>query len=259
MQKVQAVRKSSLTFAPEAGSQRMRNIINKGLTEEDILAGVRTAFSGGWQRIKLYFMIGLPGETDEDILAIAQLCEKVLDTYYEGGKKARPPSIVISISGFVPKPFTPLQWAAQNNREEIARKQNLLRSCIRKRQITLNYHDSLLSSVEGAISRGNRRTGAAIIRAWELGARFDGWSDHFKFETWRQAFEDVGLDISLAGERERNLDDILPWSHINTGVTTAYLLQERQNALDEAVTPNCRESCSACGAQVFRGGVCYEQ
>ena len=260
MQKVQAVRKSSLTFAPEAGSQRMRDIINKGLTEEQILTGIKTAFSGGWQRIKLYFMIGLPGETDEDILGIAKLCEKVVEAYYEGkdGKKARPVSVAVSVSGFVPKPFTPFQWEGQNSREEIARKQSLIRGAIRKRQISLSYHDSLLSSVEGAVARGDRRVCAAIIRAWQLGARFDGWSDKFKFEIWRQAFEDVGLTMEFYNERVRGTDEVLPWAHIDTGVSQKYLLRERENALNAVVTPNCREGCSGCGAQTFsvNGGVC---
>ena len=258
MQKVQAVRKSSLTFAPEAGSQRMRDIINKGLTEEEILAGIRTAFGGGWQRIKLYFMIGLPGETDEDILGIVDMCEKIVEAYYEGkeGRKARPVSVAVSVSGFVPKPFTPFQWEGQNSREEISRKQALLRGAIRKRQISLSYHDSLLSSVEGAIARGDRRVGAAIIRAWELGARFDGWSDHFKFEIWRQAFEDVGLTMDFYNERIRETSEVLPWAHIDTGVSREYLLRERENALNAVVTPNCREGCSACGAQTFKTGVC---
>ena len=260
MQKVQAVRKSSLTFAPEAGSQRMRDIINKGLTEEQILTGIKTAFSGGWQRIKLYFMISLPGETDEDIIGIAKLCEKVVEAYYEGkdGKKTRPVSVAVSVSGFVPKPFTPFQWEGQNSREEIARKQSLIRGAIRKRQISLSYHDSLLSSVEGAVARGDRRVGAAIIRAWQLGARFDGWSDQFKFEIWRQAFEDTDLTMEYYNERARKTDEVLPWAHIDTGVSRNYLLRERENAMNAVVTPNCREGCSGCGAQTFsvNGGVC---
>ncbi|MCL2851737.1 MAG: TIGR03960 family B12-binding radical SAM protein [Defluviitaleaceae bacterium] len=256
MRKVQAVRKSSLTFAPEAGSQRMRDVINKGLTEEEILTGIRTAFGGGWQRLKLYFMIGLPGETDEDVLEIARLCEKIADAYYENNKKVRPLSLIVSVSGFVPKPFTPFQWEGQTGRVEIARKQELLRKAIRKRQITLNYHDSLLSCVEGAISRGGRRVGAAIIRAWQLGARFDGWSDHFKYETWRQAFEEAGLDMD-AGEKGRASDELLPWGHIDVGVSRAYLLRERDNAFAGIVTPNCREGCSGCGAAAFGGGVCH--
>ena len=253
MRKVQAVRKSSLTFAPEAGSQRMRDVINKGLTEDEILTGIGTAFRGGWQRLKLYFMIGLPGETDEDVLGIARLCEKVVEMYYDTPKKVRPLNLVVSVSGFVPKPFTPFQWEAQNSRAEIARKQALLKGAIRKKQITLNYHDSLLSSAEGAISRGGRRTGAAIVRAWQLGARFDGWSDHFKYETWRQAFEDVGLDMD-AGEKGRETGEILPWDHIDVGVSRAYLELERERACAGVLTPNCREGCSLCGVQDFEGG-----
>ena len=255
MRKVQAVRKSSLTFAPEAGSQRMRDAINKGLTEDEILTGIRTAFSGGWQRLKLYFMIGLPGETDEDVLEIARLCEKIVSLYYENNKKVRPLSVVVSVSGFVPKPFTPFQWEGQASRDEIARKQEMLRRAIRKRQITLNYHDSKLSAVEGAISRGGRRTGAAIIRAWRLGARFCGWSDHFKYETWRQAFEGAGLDME-AGERGRGLGETLPWDHVDVGVSREYLLREREKAFAGTLTPSCREECSWCGADTFGGGVC---
>ena len=259
MRKVQAVRKSSLTFAPEAGSQRLRDIINKGLTEEDILTGIKTAFSGGWQRLKLYFMIGLPGETDDDILAIARLGEKVVEAYYEGRGKVRPLSLAISVSSFVPKPFTPFQWEGQNSREEISRKQALLRKSVRKRQISLSFHDSQLSFMEGAIARGDRRIGAAIIRAWQLGARFDGWSDHFKFQIWLQAFEDTGLDVSTICQRPRTTCEILPWSHIHTGVNTAHLLREREKAQQQSVTPNCRQACAACGAQTLGGGVCRER
>lgn len=256
MRKAQAVRKSSLTFAPEAGSQRMRDAINKGLTEDDILTGIRTAFGGGWQRLKLYFMIGLPGETDEDVLEIARLCEKIVTMYYDTNKKVRPLTMVVSVSGFVPKPCTPFQWEAANSRTEIARKQELLKGAIRKRQISLSYHDSALSAVEGVISRGGRNVGAAIIRAWQLGARFDGWSDHFKHDIWRQAFEETGVDIH-AGERTRGLGEILPWDHVDIGVEKAYLLRERELAAQAVLTPNCRQGCSACGAQTFGGGICH--
>lgn len=261
MNKVQAVRKSSLTFAPEAGTQRMRNVINKNLTEEDILGGAALAFSGGWNRVKLYFMVGLPTETEDDLAAIAALGEKIVAEFYKMPKeqRLRPVSVVLSTSCFVPKPFTPFQWEAQDDIETFMDKQMLVKRSFRKRQIKYNYHNADLSVLEGVMARGDRRVGKAIFRAWQLGARFDGWSEHFKFVLWKQALEETGCSIEFYAGRKRSADEVLPWDFINIGVTKEFLLSERQKALEAETTADCRTECSACGAADFNGGVCFEK
>ncbi len=255
MNKVQEVRKSSLTFAPEAGTQKLRDVINKGITEEEILTGSGQAFEGGWNRVKLYFMIGLPTETEEDLLGIVQLSEKIVEKYYENGKRSRPPSIVVSTSCFIPKPFTPFQWEPQNEYTQFMDKQRIIKKSFTKRQVKYNYHDAGLSIIEGVVSRGDRRVCAAIIKAWEMGARFDGWSEHFNFNLWLKAIEETGLEVSFY-TGGKSLDEILPWDHIDVGVTKRFFIKEREKALSEQTTPNCREACTACGAAVFKGGVC---
>jgi len=260
MEKAQGVRKSSLTFAPEAGSQRLRDVINKGLTEEEILSGCALAFAGGWNRVKLYFMLGLPTETEEDIAAIAELTEKIVKTYRRHGNKKRPADIVVSVSCFVPKPFTPFQRAAQDAPEVLADKQRLLKKCVAPiKQAKLKLADPAMSVVEAALSRGDRRLSAVILRAWELGARFDGWTEAFDYDIWRRAFEDCsqtapGMDFYAT--RERGPDELLPWSHIDIGVSEAFFKNEMERAKQALITPNCREKCSACGASVYKGGVC---
>ena len=260
MEKIQEVRKSSLTFAAEAGTQRLRNVINKNLTEEDILNGCALAFSGSWERVKLYFMIGLPTETEEDLIGIADLSAKVVDKYYEipRDKKPRPVTVVASSSCFVPKPFTPFQWDAQDTYQEFAEKAKIVKSHISRKQIKYNYHDAKLSSLEGVMARGDRRVSAAIYKAWEKGCRFDSWSELFLFDKWMEAFEETGVDPAFYANRKRSFDEILPWDHISIGVTKQFLINERKKAEMAITTPNCREQCSNCGAAAFGGGVCFE-
>ena len=260
MQKVQEVRKSSLTFAAEAGTQRLRDVINKNLTEEDILKGCGLAFSGDWQRVKLYFMIGLPTETEEDLIGIADLSAKVVDKYYEieRDKKPRPVTVVASSSCFVPKPFTPFQWDPQDTYTEFAEKAKIVKSHIARKQIKYNYHDAKLSSLEGVMARGDRKVSAVIYKAWEKGCRFDSWSDIFEFNNWVEAFEETGVDPAFYANRKRDFDEILPWDHISIGVTKQFMINERKRAEMAITTPNCREECSHCGAAQFGGGVCFE-
>ncbi len=256
MEKIQEVRRSSLTFAPEAGTQRMRDVINKGITETEILEGCKIAFNGGWNRVKLYFMVGLPTETEEDLLGIVKLTESIVEEYYRFGKRAQALSVVLSTSCFVPKPFTPFQWDPQNDYETFMDKQRLIKKSFRKKQVKYNYHDAKLSVLEGAIARGDRRLAKVIVRAWELGARFDGWTEHFKFDVWKKAFEDCGLDIAFFANRKRELTEILPWQHIDCGVSKEFFIRERKNAEKEITSANCREKCLHCG--VTKVGVCLE-
>ena len=260
MSNIQKVRKSSLTFAPEAGSQRLRNVINKGITEEDILKGSKLAFEGGWDRIKLYFMIGLPTETEEDIIAIKELADKILDTFYSIPKenRARNAKVVVSSSCFVPKPFTPFQWEAQNTYEEFMDKQQFLKKVIKRKGIQYNYHDAILSSLEGMLARGDRRVGKVIYYAWKFGAKFDSWTEKFNMAHWEKAFEKSKIEPAFYANRKREYDEILPWDHIWVGVSKSFLIKEHQKALEEKTTPNCREKCQVCGATIFQGGVCYE-
>lgn len=265
MSKVQDVRKSSLTFAPEAGSQRLRNVINKGLTEEDILNGARLAFIGGWNRVKLYFMLGLPTETEEDIRGIAHLSEKIAELYYETVPKENRSGkcqIVASTSFFVPKPFTPFQWARMCTKEEFldkARTVNLeIKNQLNRKSIKYNWHEADVTVLEGIFARGDRRIGAAIQLAYERGALYDAWSEYFDNERWMKAFEDCGLDVDFYTVRERGEDEVFPWDFIRIGVTKRHLFKEWERAAQEIVTPNCREKCSGCGAAVYGGGVCFE-
>lgn len=261
MQKVQEVRKSSLTFAPEAGTQRLRDVINKGITEEEILHGSALAFEGGWNRVKLYFMVGLPTETEDDLLGIVDLANKIVEKYYDMPKEIRgnrQVSVVVSSSCFVPKPFTPFQWVGQASVEQFFAKQKFVKTHMSKKQVKFNYHEPQLSSMEAVLARGDRRVSALIVRAWELGAKFDGWNDLFKYDAWMQAFEDTGLDKDFYATRERSYDEVLPWDHISIGVSKSYLIKEAERAKQEIVTPNCRAKCHGCGAASFGGGVCFE-
>lgn len=244
---IQKVRKSGLTFAPEAGTQRLRDVINKGVTEQDLEEAVSAAFKAGWSGIKLYFMIGLPTETDEDIKGIAELAHKVV-AVYRNIKRRRGCKVNVSVSSFVPKPHTVFQWFGQNSMEELERKQQLLKSCLRDKDISFNWHDAGTSFLEGVFARGDRRLSKALLMAYRKGARFDGWSEHFKFDVWMSAFHEAGLDPHFYANRERAHEELLPWEHVSAGVDKKFLLQEYQNAMEGTVTRDCRrDDCSACG------------
>jgi radical SAM family uncharacterized protein len=249
------VKKSGLTLAPEAGTQRLRDVINKGVTEEDLMRTVSEAFESGWNSVKLYFMIGLPTERDEDLLGIADLAGKVVGQYYAlpKHKRARGLKVVVSASTFVPKPFTPFQWAGQDSLEEIKRKQLLLREALKIKGVTFNWHEPELSSLEGCFARGDRRMGKVLRRAYELGCLLDGWSEHFHYDRWLQAFSDSGIDPSFYSVRERGEDELLPWDFVDIGVSKAYLLLENGRAKLAQATPDCRDGCAGCGLKRFEG------
>ncbi|MDO4336797.1 MAG: TIGR03960 family B12-binding radical SAM protein [Eubacteriales bacterium] len=264
MSKVQDVKKSSLTFAPEAGSQRLRNVINKGLTEEDILRGSGEAFRGGWNRVKLYFMLGLPTETEDDMKGIAHLAEKIAEEYYEIPKDQRngKVQIVVSTSFFVPKPFTPFQWAPMYSENDFINKAKIVKEEIRaqlnQRSIKYNWHEPDVTILEGFLARGDRRSAEVILKAYEKGALYDAWSESFRYDIWKEAFAETGIDIDFYTLRERSTDEILPWDFIDAGVTKEFLIREWKLAKEETVTPNCRQKCSGCGAKRYGGGVCFE-
>lgn len=264
MSKVQDIRKSSLTFAPEAGSQRLRDVINKGLTEEVILSGAGQAFEGGWNRVKLYFMLGLPTETEEDMKGIAWLAEKIAKRYYEVPKEQRNGKcqIVVSTSFFVPKPFTPFQWAQMCTKEEFLHRAYVvnheIKDQLNRKSIKYNWHEADVTILEGILARGDRKVGAAIRRAYEKGCLFDSWGEHFRNDLWMEAFEECGIDPDFYTVRERSLEEVFPWDFIDIGVKRSFLEREWKRAHEETVTQNCRQKCSGCGAAVFGGGVCYE-
>jgi radical SAM family uncharacterized protein len=264
MSKVQDVKKSSLTFAPEAGTQRMRDVINKGLTEEDILRGSEQAFLGGWNKVKLYFMLGLPGETDEDILGIGDIANKIAALYFETVPKekrnGRTIDIVASTSFFVPKPFTPFQWAPMITAEECKNRAYLTRkgiaSQLNQKRIKYNWHETDLSLLEGVLARGDRRVSDVILKTYQKGCIFDAWSEYFDNEKWLESFRECGVDMDFYTIRERSLDEIFPWDFIDCGVTKEFLLREWKKALAESVSPNCRAHCNGCGAAKYGCGVC---
>ena len=246
-ERLQQVRKSGLTFAPEAGTQRLRDVINKNVTEDDLLHSVRTAFEQGWKAVKLYFMMGLPTETDEDIVGIAELAQKVVDCYKEV-KGKRGVKVTVSVSCFVPKAYTPFQWFAQVPQEEFERRQRLLKESIRDRAISFHYHDARASVLEGALSRGDRRLSAVIETAWRNGAKFDGWTDQFKDEVWKDAFCRCGVAPEFYSRRTRDTEEVLPWAHTSPGVSADFLRREWQRAQEAALTHDCRrETCTGCG------------
>ncbi len=249
MEKLQTVRKTGLTFAPEAGTQRLRDVINKNLTEEEILTTCANAFSGGWNNVKLYFMLGLPTETDEDVLGIAELVYKVIQTWKEhASNKKRGLRVHVATAFFVPKPHTPFQWEKQITPEEYLRRCKLLKSHFYSKSIEYDYHDPALSRLEAVFARGDRRVGSVIAEALKRGARLDGWDEHFNNEAWMQAFERCKLDINFYTTRGYGEDEVLPWDHIDVGVTKKFLLKERHRAMEGLVTPDCREKCAGCGA-----------
>ena len=264
MSKVQDVRKSSLTFAPEAGSQRLRDVINKGLTEEVILHGASQAFHAGWNRVKLYFMLGLPTETEEDMKGIAHLAEKIAEAYYEVPKSERQGKVQVNVSTsfFVPKPFTPFQWAGMFSEQDFVEKakivKNEIRSELNQKSIHYSWHEPDVTILEGFLARVDRRCGRVIEEAYKNGALYDAWSEHFHYEIWKKAFSDTATDIDFYTLRERSVDEILPWDFIDAGVTKKFLIREWENAHTEKVTPNCRMQCSGCGVKAYGGGVCFE-
>lgn len=264
MNKVQDVKKSSLTFAPEAGSQRLRNVINKGLTEEVILEGARLAFAGGWSRVKLYFMLGLPTETPEDIQEIAALCNKIAAVFYETVPKEKRTGrvqIVASTSFFIPKPFTPFQWAGQCTKEEFLEKayqtRGAIASQLNQKSIKYNWHEADESVLEGIMARGDRRLNQVILKAYEKGCMYDAWSEYYKNDVWFETFDACGIS-PVFYTRKRDDKEVFPWDFLDCGVKKEFLLREWHNAQEEAVTPNCRSRCSACGAGRYQTGVCLE-
>ena len=265
MSKVQDVKKSSLTFAPEAGSQRLRNVINKGLTEENILNGSAEAFKGGWNRVKLYFMLGLPTETVEDMQGIAELSEKVAEVYYDTVPKEQrhgKVQVTASTSFFVPKPFTPFQWAPMCTKEQFLERASIvnhrMKEMLNKKSLRYNWHEADVTVLEGVLARGDRKVAAVIEEAYRKGAIYDSWSEYFNNDIWMKAFETCGVDIDFYTTRERSLDEVFPWDFIDIGVTKKFLRKEWDKAMKGEVTPNCRMQCSGCGAAKYQGGVCVE-
>jgi len=265
MSKVQDIKKSSLTFAPEAGSQRLRDVINKGLTEEVILNGSRLAFEGGWNKVKLYFMLGLPTETEEDMKAIPQLANEIAALYYDTVPKEKRNGkcqITISTSFFVPKPFTPFQWAGMYTPGDYLARARVVNEGVHAqlnhKSIKYNWHEADVTVLEGILARGDRKIGQALLKVYEKGGIFDAWSEYFDYQRWVDAFAECGIDTDFYTMRERDLDEIFPWDFIDIGVSKDFLKREWKNAHDEKVTPNCRMKCSGCGAMKFGGGVCFE-
>lgn len=264
MSKVQDVRKSSLTFAPEAGSQRLRDVINKGLSEDDIIGGAGQAFEGGWNRVKLYFMLGLPTETEEDMKDIAHLADQIARRYYEIPKETRNGKcqILVSTSFFVPKPFTPFQWVGMNTKEEFLGKARIVNQEIKdqlnRKSLKYNWHEADVTVLEGLLARGDRRIGAAIMDAYQHGALYDAWSETFHNEIWMDALERTGINLAFYTSRERALDELLPWDFIHIGVSKNFLKKEWERAKAGEITKNCHQSCSGCGAGIYKGGVCIE-
>ena len=265
MSKVQDVKKSSLSFAPEAGSQRLRNVINKGLTVENILDGSREAFKGGWNKVKLYFMLGLPTETEEDMKAIPELANEIAAVYYDTVPKEQRNGkcqITISTSFFVPKPFTPFQWAQMQDPEEYLHRAKIVndhkKEQLNNKSIRYNWHEADVTVLEGILARGDRRIAQAILHVYEHGGFFDAWHEYFDYNLWLEAFEECKIDPDFYTKRFRPEDEIFPWDFIDVGVTKEFMLREWKTALGEIVTPYCRMRCSGCGARQFGGGVCFE-
>jgi radical SAM family uncharacterized protein len=265
MSKVQDVKKSSITFAPEAGSQRMRNVINKGLTVDNIMKGSKEAFLGGWNKVKLYFMLGLPTETEEDMRAIPELANEIAALYYDCVPKEQRTGkcqITISTSFFVPKPFTPFQWAGMFAPEDYLGRAKIvndhLKEQLNRKSIRYNWHEADVTVLEGMLARGDRRMSDAILYVYEHGGFYDAWGEYFDYNRWLEAFEACGISIDFYALRERPVDEILPWDFIDIGVTKDFMIREWNNAHSQTVTPNCRMRCSGCGAKEFNGGVCFE-
>ena len=258
VEKLKLIRKSGLTFAPEAGSQRLRDAINKNITEEEILKTVRIAFDGGWSSVKLYFMLGLPTETTEDIEAIAELGKKIVGEYYkaEGRQKGRPVTVNISASSFVPKPFTPFQWEPQDTRECLEEKREHLYEITKGTKMRISAHKIDTVFLEAVFARGDRRLGKVLLEAWKNGCKFDSWDDQYKFDVWMHAFESCGIDPAFYANRKRAFSEVLPWDHLDYGIDKEFLIRECKKAYESKTTPHCRIQCAACGASKLNGGVC---
>lgn len=261
LEKINHVRKSGLTFAAEAGTQRLRDVINKNITEEEIIRTCKTAFEGGYTAVKLYFMMGLPTETYDDIKGIADLAQKIVDTFYEmpNRPKGKSVSVNISVSNFVPKPFTPFEFHPQITREEIIDKQQYLKQCIHSKKISFSYHENRTSFLEGVFARGDRRLGAVLLKAHEKGCKFDSWDEFFELEKWMDSFAECGLDPKFYANRERSYEEINPWDHLDFCVSKDFLIRENERAKMAKTTPNCRKQCQNCGANIFGKGVCFEK
>ncbi len=261
MKKINRLKKSGLTFAPEAGTQRLRDVINKNITENDILGTCATAFRGGYTSVKLYFMMGLPTETDQDIVGIADLAQKIVDLYYSLPErpKGKAVNVSISVANFVPKPHTPFQFEPQITREEMMRRQQLLKDSIKSKKITFNYHENRTSFLEGVFARGDRKLGAVIESAYKKGCRFDGWDECFNLDAWLEAFDECGVAPEFYANRTRPFDEITPWDHLDYRITKEFLIRENMAAHAEKTTPNCREKCAGCGANSYGKGVCFEK
>lgn len=259
LEKIKTVRKSGLTFAPEAGTQRLRDVINKNVSEEEVFSSCKIAFEGGYTSVKLYFMLGLPTETMEDVAGIIELAQKVVNLFYSlpDKPKGKGVNVTVSVSTFVPKPFTPFQWEAQDTMEQIALKQKHLVDCITSKKISCKYHEMHTSVLEGALARGDRRLSQVILAAWQKGCRLDSWDEHFHFDRWMEAFADCGLKLEFYASRKRSFDEVLPWDHLDFGVSKAFLKRECEKAYQAVTTPHCREKCAGCGANKLVGGVCF--
>lgn len=260
LEKIKRVRKSGLTFAAEAGTQRLRDVINKNVTEEEIMHTCRIAFEGGYSSVKLYFMMGLPTETDEDIVGIAELAQRIADLYYsiENRPKGRGVQISISTATFVPKPFTPFQFEPQDTREEIERKQKLLVDSVKSRKIKVSWHDPNVSILEAVLAKGDRRLCKVIYTAWKKGCKFDSWSEYYRFDLWLEAFAECGVDPAFYANRKFSFDEILPWDHLDYYVSKDFLIRENRKAHEAETTPNCRLKCSGCGVSRCIGGQCFD-
>lgn len=259
--RIKTVRKSGLTFAPEAGTQRMRDVINKNVLEDELMETCSKAFNGGWNKVKLYFMIGLPTETSEDIAGIAELGQKVVNTFYkcENRPKGKGVSVTLSTSSFVPKPFTPFQWEPQDTEAVLKEKQRTIKESIKTKKITYNYHDSSTSFLEAVFARGDRRLCRVMELALEKGFHFDGWGECFDLDKWLELFKECGISPEFYANRRRSFDEVLPWEHIDYGITKEFLINECKKAYSNQTTFNCREKCSNCGAAKWKGGVCIEK
>lgn len=261
LEKISGVRKSGLTFAPEAGTQRLRDVINKNITEQEIISTCRTAFKGGYTAVKLYFMMGLPTETDEDIKGIADLAQKIVDEYYSLPEKpkGKAVNVSISVSNFVPKPFTPFEFWPQITREEMIRRQQYLKECIHSRKITFNYHENRTSFLEGVFARGDRKLGEVIIKAHEKGCKFDGWDECFDLDKWLEAFKECGINPEFYANRMREYTEVFPWDHLDYAISKDFLIKQNELAKKAQTTEHCRKKCALCGANVFGEGVCFEK
>lgn len=261
MSKLNSVRRSGLTFAPEAGTQRLRDVINKNVTEEELLKTVNTAFGGGWTTIKLYFMIGLPTETMEDVEGIAILGQTVVDAYYDNPNKPKGKSVKVSVSAssFVPKPFTPFQWEPQDTIEMLHEKQRHLLASVKTKKIEPSWHDADTTFLEAVFARGDRRLCNVLLEAYQSGCKMDGWQDFFSLPKWMELFRKCGIDPAFYANRRRSFDEVLPWDHIDYGIKKSFLIEECKKAYANSTTPNCREQCSSCGAACFKGGICCEK